>query len=406
MAIKTYSKGSEEKLSDNFYVSEFACHGKGCCGIVKVDEKLVSDLQKIRNHFGKPVTINSGYRCSTHNKNVGGVSNSYHTNGQAVDITVKDVAPAEVAKYAESIGILGIGLYETDRDGHFVHIDTRTSKSYWYGQKQEYRGTFGGTTTKGGVSMNIKTGQDLATACIDVASNYKTLYVMGCFGAPMNESNKKVYINHHSYNRRADRQPMINAATADTFGFDCVCLIKGLLWGWSGDTSKVYGGATYASNGVPDIDADAMIRVCSDVSTDFSNIQVGEVVWLTGHIGVYIGNGLAVECSPAWKNNVQITAVKNIGTKSGYNARTWTKHGKLPYVTYEKVSAPVVKEETTPKLVVDGVWGSATTRRLQQIFGTPVDGVYLTSGQATRQATPVSQVAGSGRQSPTVPAVR
>ena len=35
---------------------------------------------------------------------------------------------------------------------------------------------------------------------------------------------------------------MINAASADTFGFDCVCLIKGLLWGWCGDKSKTYEG--------------------------------------------------------------------------------------------------------------------------------------------------------------------
>ena len=52
------------------------------------------------------------------------------------------------------------------------------------------------------------------------------------------------------------------------------------------------------------------------------------------------GGGLAVECSPAFENDVQITAVKNMGTKSGYNARTWTKHGKLPYIEYDN-AAPV-----------------------------------------------------------------
>ena len=63
----------------------------------------------------------------------------------AADIVVKDVAPAEVAKYCESIGILGIGLYETSKDGYFVHIDTRTTKSFWYGQAQAPRTTLGGT---------------------------------------------------------------------------------------------------------------------------------------------------------------------------------------------------------------------------------------------------------------------
>ena len=68
--------------------------------------------------------------------------------GQAADVNVSGIAPAEVAKYAESIGILGIGLYETNKDGFFVHIDTRTYKSFWYGQGQAYRSTFGGTPVK------------------------------------------------------------------------------------------------------------------------------------------------------------------------------------------------------------------------------------------------------------------
>lgn len=185
----------------------------------------------------------------------------------------------------------------------------------------------------------------------NIANNYKTLYVMGCFGAPMNATNKTRYYNHHSYNRGADRWEKIQAASADTFGFDCVCLIKGVLWGWSGNKNRTYGGAAYKSNGVPDIDADVMISKCSGVTTDFSKIEVGEAVWTKGHIGVYIGDGLAVECTPAWKGTVQITAVSNIGKKSGYNARKWTKHGKLPYINYNEKSTeskPETKPETKP----------------------------------------------------------
>ena len=144
MAIKTYKKGVANKLSANFTSSEFDCKGSGCCTSTKVDEALVNYLQKIRDHFGKPVKINSGYRCATHNKKVGGATSSRHATGQAADIKITGIAPAEIAKYAESIGVLGIGLYETDTDGHFVHIDTRTTKSFWYGQAQKYRSTFGG----------------------------------------------------------------------------------------------------------------------------------------------------------------------------------------------------------------------------------------------------------------------
>jgi len=193
-------------------------------------------------------------------------------------------------------------------------------------------------------STTITTGWELANRSVYTARNFKTLYVMGCFGAPMNDKNKTRYTQNHSYNTSSDRVAMIMAASSDTFGFDCVCFIKGLLWGWRGDTSKTYGGASYTSNGVPDVSADGMIKKCYDVSTDFSDIEVGEVVWMSGHIGVYIGGGLAVECTPKWDNNVQITAVGNIGTVKGYNTRTWTSHGKLPYVTYSGITDSTVPE--------------------------------------------------------------
>lgn len=146
MGYKTLTKGVKTKLSTNFNSTEFDCHGSGCCSKTTLDTKLVEYLQQIRDRFGAPITISSGYRCSKHNKKVGGASGSRHTKGSAADIVVKGIAPAEVAKYAESIGILGIGLYEAkDCGDDFVHIDTRTTKSFWYGHAQVARTTFGGT---------------------------------------------------------------------------------------------------------------------------------------------------------------------------------------------------------------------------------------------------------------------
>lgn len=146
MAIEHYAKGTSLPLAANFNVAEFACQGTDCnCTEILIHSELVKHLQQIRDHFGVPVTINSGYRCPAHNEEIGGATNSKHMQGIAADITVYNVAPAEVAKYAESIGILGIGLYETATDGYFVHIDTRTQKFFWYGQAETPRDTFGGT---------------------------------------------------------------------------------------------------------------------------------------------------------------------------------------------------------------------------------------------------------------------
>ena len=147
MATNSYRKGQAVKLSANFNSSEFDCKGGGCCSETIINPQLVKYLQQIREHFKSPITITSAYRCPTHNSRVGGAPGSRHSKGDAADIVVKGVTPREVAKYAESIGIKGIGLYETSADGHFTHIDTRTSKSFWYGQSEQPRTTFGGSSS-------------------------------------------------------------------------------------------------------------------------------------------------------------------------------------------------------------------------------------------------------------------
>lgn len=212
---------------------------------------------------------------------------------------------------------------------------------------------------------NIKTNLDLANAAIEVAKNYKTLYVNGCFGAPMTANNKKRYCNNTSYNKQPERTAMINAASADTFGFDCICFVKGLLWGWNGNLNHVYGGATYQSNGVSDITESSMLNKCSDISTDFSNIEVGEYLWMQGHAGIYVGNGLSVECTPKWSNGVQITACNR--DKSGYNRRNWTKHGKLPFIKY-------VQTEQKPPQTVAPYTYEQFIKDIQKIMNVTVTG--------------------------------
>ena len=168
---------------------------------------------------------------------------------------------------------------------------------------------------------------------LEKAASCNTLYVMGCFGSPMTPSNKTRAKNEHPYNKRPERAKMIDAAAADCFGFDCVNLIKGILWGWNGDTSRSYGGAVYKSNNVPDLGADSFFRLCHIRYTDFSNIQPGAAVWMPGHIGIYVGGGKVIECSPRWKNCVQYTNLGNIGNKTG-NWREWKEWGFIPFVDY------------------------------------------------------------------------
>lgn len=171
-------------------------------------------------------------------------------------------------------------------------------------------------------------------AMLRKAESVKTLYVMGGWGFPLTDANKKrAYTN--SYNIRSDRKPLIEKASADTFAFDCCGLPRSILWGWCGDVNAKNGGAVFGANGVPEYDAKQfMFQGCTEQSKDFSKIEAGEFLWLDGHCGVYLGDGLAIESTPKWKDGVQITAVLNIGKKTGYNGRTWTYHGHLKYVDY------------------------------------------------------------------------
>lgn len=204
----------------------------------------------------------------------------------------------------------------------------------------------------------IKNNLELVQAAVRVARTMKTLYVMGGWGVVLNDAGKKASINAYAYNRRADRKAKILAQSNDTFGFDCVCFVKSLLWGFAGNKKLAHGGAAYASNGVPDIGEGSMINVCKDVSTNFRKIEPGEFLWMSGHCGIYIGDGLAVESTPIWKDGVQITAVGNIGKKAGYNTRTWVKHGKLPYIAYEGTG------QTTPTVDPLAVYSDAELANL------------------------------------------
>lgn len=86
-------------------------------------------LQKIRDHFGKAVNINSAFRTASHNARQKNASKySQHLYGRAADIWIAGVSVDTLATYAETLlpGKGGIGRYYTDS---FVHVDVREVKA-------------------------------------------------------------------------------------------------------------------------------------------------------------------------------------------------------------------------------------------------------------------------------------
>lgn len=186
--------------------------------------------------------------------------------------------------------------------------------------------------------MIVMTAQQLVDR-VKLIANTNTTYKLGTFG------NK-----------------IINGRTA----WDCSGLLKGILWGYP-DSGK------YQSNDVHDQNADTIISKCNNVSTDFSNLLLGEIVWMKGHMGIYVGNGKVIEATPKWDNGVQVTTCGNV--VNGSKSRKWLKHGKSPHIDYgvlDKVSKPIVSNSWIARLqqecnnqgyssqTVDGIAGNKT----------------------------------------------
>ena len=133
------------------------------------------------------------------------------------------------------------------------------------------------------------------------------------------------------------------AAGKPLFGWDCVNLPKGILWGWTGDSTTPRAGAVYQSNGVPDTTIEAIYKdYCREQSTDWSNVEIGEFCVYTekyGHCGVYVGDGMMIEATTKWDGKIQLSQVQNMIDNGKYvkisdKVRKWWAHGKLVWIDY------------------------------------------------------------------------
>lgn len=128
------SRDGSKRLSQNFKVSDFKCRDGS--DVVLINPALIDLLEKIRNHFKKPIKIVSAYRTPKYNRMLrGAAKNSQHMYGNAVDIKIEGVPTKDVYEWIDSWHKGGLGLYPS-----FTHIDVRDTVgkniARWGGEKE------------------------------------------------------------------------------------------------------------------------------------------------------------------------------------------------------------------------------------------------------------------------------
>lgn len=112
-------------MNEFFKKEELDCP---CCGQYKMDPVLMAQLNALREKYGAPLIINSGYRCDKHNAEVGGKIHSYHLQGMAVDIATFRMTNEMKSKFMKLTHeyFKGIGIAKS-----FVHLDVREDLALW-----------------------------------------------------------------------------------------------------------------------------------------------------------------------------------------------------------------------------------------------------------------------------------
>ena len=104
-----------------FTKEEMACRH---CGECEMDETFMSDLDWLREKYGKALRITSGFRCADHNATVSSTGrNGPHTTGRAADISIERTNAYELSKIILRGPFTGVGFAQKG-GSRFIHVDT------------------------------------------------------------------------------------------------------------------------------------------------------------------------------------------------------------------------------------------------------------------------------------------
>lgn len=98
-----------------------------CCGGMGMEDSFMHKLDILREYYGKPITISSGFRCASHNSSVSRTgATGPHTTGRAVDVAVygADAFALLAAIHKSPAMFTGVGLKQKGKHNtRFIHLD-------------------------------------------------------------------------------------------------------------------------------------------------------------------------------------------------------------------------------------------------------------------------------------------
>lgn len=172
-----------------------------------------------------------------------------------------------------------------------------------------------------------------------------SIYVYGTFGQELSENLINQKAKQYLYNvpRKSIYKKALNSSGKE-YAFDCVGLIKAYLWGG-------HGSVKYKAS--QDKSANGMLSASKKKGKIKTMPETpGLLVHMNGHIGIYIGNGYVIECTPS-KTYAKQNHKGGGVCKTKLSARKWTSWCECPYITYEKETAVTkVKKGYTGKFPV------------------------------------------------------
>ncbi len=112
----------DEMLTKNFSRTEMECP---CCGVCEMKPEFMIKLQQLRDSWNRPIIIDSGFRCPSHNKIVGGEPDSQHLIGNAADILIED----NEERFGLLVRIFSIGFRGIGANEKYTHVDLRVGNA-------------------------------------------------------------------------------------------------------------------------------------------------------------------------------------------------------------------------------------------------------------------------------------